>query len=81
MHPNSLILEASWDGLDIKYIHSEHSISDALIIYVLNSENFVVDWFNNTNQNPQKDCLEISFSPSLFKQIFGQTISNSTHPL
>lgn len=80
MHPDFSILAASWDGLDIKYIHSENLINNALIMYVIDSENFAIDWFDNTNQNPQQNYLEISFSPSLFKDIFGQKIPNSTYP-
>ncbi|MEO0840646.1 MAG: hypothetical protein AAF063_17305 [Cyanobacteria bacterium J06643_5] len=76
-----MILEASWDGLDIKYIHLENSPSDALTMYVVNSENFAIDWFDKMNQNSQKDCLEISFNPSLFKQVFGNNIYIATHPL
>ena len=79
MHLNFSIIEASWDGLYIKYIHSENLISNALIMYVVNSENFAIDWFENTNQNPQKDYLEIIFSPSLFKDIFGQNFSTYFH--
>lgn len=72
-----MIIEASWDGLDIKYIYSQNPTSDALIMYVANSENFAIDWFDNTNQNPHQNCLEISFSPYLFKDIFGQSICTS----
>lgn len=78
MYPNCCILETSWDGLKIRYIHSENSTSDALIMYVADMENFAVDWFG-INPNPQRDYLEISLSPSLFKQIFSQSISICCH--
>ena len=74
MYPNSFTLETSWDGLKIRYTHSENSTNNALIMYVADIENFVVDWFE-INPNPQRDYLEISFSPSLFKKIFGQSVS------
>lgn len=52
-----MILKASWDGLDIKYIYSQSSTSDALIMYVMNSDNLAVDFYDKNNQNPPKDCL------------------------
>jgi len=76
-----MVLKASWNGLDIKYINSQNPTSDALIMYVINSEYFAIDLFDNTNQNSPKDSLEISFRNSLFQQTFGKNIFILTHPL
>jgi hypothetical protein len=50
MHPNFSILEGFWDGLHIKYVHSENANASgtlkALTIYVANTDNFPDDWFN-----------------------------------
>ena len=79
MHPDYFILEGSWDGLDIKYIYSENSISDALMMYISSIEKGLTDGLNNLYHNQRLNCLEINFSASLFQEIFGQTISTSLH--
>ena len=91
MHPNFSILEGFWDGLHIKYVHSEnanasgtlkamsttgYTYGKALTMYVANTENFQADWLNYI---PKRDYLLISLTPSLLKQLFGQVIPIS-HP-
>jgi hypothetical protein len=80
MHPNFSILEGFWDGLHIKYVHSEKANASgtlkALTIYVAIAQNFPDDWFNYI---PKTDYLLINLTPSLSKQLFGQVISVS-HP-
>ncbi|MDJ0798353.1 MAG: hypothetical protein QNJ51_16300 [Calothrix sp. MO_167.B12] len=81
MHPKYLIIEASWDDMSIKYILSINLLKNALIMYVSNTEKLQTDWLNSIYQNPLRDYLEISLSPSLFAQISGQTISTLPHQL
>jgi hypothetical protein len=74
MHRNFLILEASWDSLDIKYIRSVNLTKKALSLYVVNAENFKIDWLNYIPQNLLQDYLFVSFAPYLLKQIYSQEI-------
>lgn len=75
MHPNFFIIEGLWDGLNIKYIHSENAIRKALILYVANTEILEADWLNYIPKNQLRNYLLISLTPSLLKQIFGQKIT------
>lgn len=75
------ILEASWDGLNIKYVYSEKDLpsveNEGLImrVVVLNQElNFVV-----CEDIPLLEYLQITLSSLLFEQIVDQKITFA-HP-
>jgi hypothetical protein len=72
MHTNFLMIEASWDCLNIKYIHSAKLVRNSLIMYVANTETLEDDWLNYIPKNFLRDYLLISLAPSLLTQILGQ---------
>jgi hypothetical protein len=80
MHPNFFILEGCWDGLDIKYVHSENPIEEALVMYVANTETLEADWLNYIPKKLLVNYLLISFTPFSLTRFFDQEVSVSLSP-
>jgi hypothetical protein len=80
MYPNFCIVEGLWDGLNIQYMHSEKTITKALVMYIDNTESLESNWLNYIPKKLFQDYLLISFTPFLFTQIFGQKIPVSHSP-
>jgi hypothetical protein len=82
MYPNFCIVEGLWDGLNIKYIHSEKTITKALVMYIDNTESLKSNWLNYIPKKLFQDYLLISFTPFLFRiEITNPSILHLAHLL
>jgi hypothetical protein len=71
------VIEASWDGLNIKYVHSGERLNSlenkSLImrIAILNQE---LNSVYPEQENSLPECLQITISPLLFEKIVDQQV-------